>query len=320
MGVDILAWEFDMMQWQLRAVSKAANTASKAIIVTIGLWGLSVGMGSVAIAQVTINSSGIVAGTVTPPNRNPTFNQGTTRVDTDSQGRYFRNGTLLFDASTINPNLVGVDARGRYYVDFRGIPVVSTDGSLTSPAFINGQLDAVQRFNNDELVKFWGNIQDEFVVQGRYTGVAVDAAGNQYQGTFAIRGQGPRYSATNGGSSPTVFDFKSYYNTQATPPIPSQTTVFSYPITAMPVNLTITVPAGTVPLAQPIVPSPPSNVPPSNVPPSNLPPSNVPPVIGTTPPPVDTAGLNSTMLFEVNPVLLKPVPKRVGPRSRVIVR
>ena len=51
-----------------------------------------------AMAQVTINSTGTVIGTITPPSRNPNFNQGTTRVDTDSQGRYFRNGVLVFSA------------------------------------------------------------------------------------------------------------------------------------------------------------------------------------------------------------------------------
>ncbi|NJN48542.1 MAG: hypothetical protein HC805_00375, partial [Alkalinema sp. RL_2_19] len=179
-----------------------------------------------AIAQVTIRSTGIVSGTVTPPNKNPTFNQGTTRIDTDSQGRYFRNGALVFDAQTVNPNLVRMDSNGQFFVDFRGIPVVSTDGALTSAVLKNGQLDSIQRFNHDALVKYWGNIQDELVVQGSYTGIATDPnTGNQYQGTFDIRGQGPRYSDANGGSSPTVFDFRSYYNFQASPAIPPTPTV-----------------------------------------------------------------------------------------------
>jgi hypothetical protein len=201
-----------------------------------------------ATAQVKINSTGIVSGVITPPNKNPNFNQGTTRVDTDSQGRYVRNGILVFDASALNPNLVGVDASGKFYVDFRGIPVVSVNGMLDSAA-LTGQLQPTKRFNNDALVTFWGNIQDEFVVQGNYVGTVTDpATGQQYQGTFAIRGQGPRYSAPNGGSSPTVFDFRSQYNFKANPQIAPKTTVFSYSVTNMPVQLTITVPAGSAPI------------------------------------------------------------------------
>jgi hypothetical protein len=201
-----------------------------------------------AAAQIQINSTGMVSGTITPPNKNPNFNQGTTRVDTDSQGRYVRNGVVVFDASVINPNLVGVDASGKFYVDFRGIPVVSANGTLDS-AVLTGQLKPTQRFNNDALVNFWGNIQDEFVVQGNYVGTVTDpATGQQYQGTFAIRGQGPRYSATNGGASPTVFDFRSQYNFNANPQIAPKPTVFSYPVNTMPVQLTITVPAGLQPI------------------------------------------------------------------------
>ncbi|MBW4469756.1 MAG: hypothetical protein KME45_05055 [Stenomitos rutilans HA7619-LM2] len=208
----------------------------------VPLWAAS------AIAQVQINSTGVISGTITPPNKNPNFNQGTTRVDTDSQGRYFRNGVLVFDASAINPNLVRMGANGSFFVDFRGIPVVSTNGTLDS-AILSGQLQPTQRFNNDTPVNFWGNIQDEFVVQGNYVGTVTDpATGQQYQGTFAIRGQGPRYSDSNGGSSPTVFDFRSQYNFQANPSIAPKPTVFSYPVNAMPVKLTITVPAGLQPI------------------------------------------------------------------------
>jgi hypothetical protein len=266
-----------------------------------------------AIAQVTIRSNGTISGTVSPPNRNPNFNQGTTRVDTDSQGRYFRNGQLIFDASAVNPNLVGVDANGRYYVDFRGIPVVSADGALTSPV-LNGQLDATQRFNNNAPVRYWGNIQDEFVVQGNFTGTATNpATGEQYQGTFPIRGQGPRYSATNGGDSPTVFDFKSSYNFRANPAINPTPTVFSYSIQGMPVQLTVTVPAGLAPIAtgQPIVTSP------------------IAPTPGSTSfPIVNPIGTPATLLFsnsqafDLNHVLLESRPNRpaVGPTSRILLR
>jgi hypothetical protein len=260
-----------------------------------------------AIAQVTIRSNGTISGTVTPPNKNPNFNQGTTRVDTDSQGRYFRNGQLIFDAQTVNPHLVGVDAAGRYYVDFRGIPVVSTDGALTAPT-LNGQLDATQRFNNDAPVRYWGNIQDEFVVQGNFTGTATNpTTGEQYQGTFPIRGQGPRYSATNGGDGPTVFDFKSYYNFRANPAINPTPTVFSYGIQAMPVQLTVTVPAGLAPIAtgQPIAPSPAA---------PNL------PIINSIDTPA-TLVFGNSQSFDLNHVLLKSRPNRpaIGPTSRILL-
>jgi hypothetical protein len=293
-----------------------------------------------AQAQVSINSNGVVAGTVVPPNRNPTFNQGTTRIDTDSQGRYFRNGELIFNAQDINPNLVGVTSSGRYYVDFRGIPLVSVDGSLTSPV-LNGQLRSVQRFNHNVPVTFWGNVQDEFVVQGQFTGTATDpTTGNQYQGTFNIRGQGPRYSDRNGGTSPTVFDFKSYYNFRANPQILPTPTVSSYNFQAMPVRLVITIPAGLQPIApsspnQPIAPIQPPSAPiaPNN-PDSNpifqpiVPPSN--PISPSTPisanPPVNPDPSINTLVpnqafFEVNRVVLESQKARpIGPRSRIILR
>ncbi|NJM47103.1 MAG: hypothetical protein HC860_13850 [Alkalinema sp. RU_4_3] len=268
-----------------------------------------------ASAQVTIKSTGVVSGTVTTPNKNPTFNQGTTRVDTDAQGRYFRNGELLFDAQVVNPNLVGVDARGRYYVDFRGIPVVSEDGKLVSPA-LDGGLNAVQRFNNDRPVRLWGNVQDEFVVQGDYQGTAIDpTTGNQYQGTFRIKGQGPRYSDANGGTSPTVFDFKSYYNFKATPQIVPTPTVKSYFVQAMPVKLTITVPAGVTAL-------PPGTVPPGGgssggggVSGGGGTPIAEPPI------PSETSIFQVPAQFDPNRLVLQGSPQRpIGPRSRVLLR
>jgi hypothetical protein len=261
---------------------------------------------SSATAQVTINSTGIVSGVITPPNKNPNFNQGTTRVDTDSQGRYVRSGVLVFDASAINPNLVGVDASGKFYVDFRGIPVVSANGTLDSAA-LTGQLQPTQRFNNDALVTFWGNIQDEFVVLGNYVGTVTNpATGQQYQGTFAIRGQGPRYSAPNGGSSPTVFDFRSQYNFNANPQIPPKTTVFSYAVTNMPVQLTITVPAGSTPIGTPT--------------PGGGPIGAVPGGGNQTDPVLSIFGQGGT--FEVQRVVLDGAksPVQIGPKSRVLLR
>ncbi len=290
------------------------------------------------VAQVTITSTGVVAGTVTPPNRNPTFNQGTTRINTDSQGRYFRNGQLIFNAQDINPNLVGIDSKGQFFVDFRGIPIVAVDGSL-SATILEGQLNAVQRFNHNTPVKLWGNVQDELVVQGEFTGTAIDpATGNQYQGTFTIKGQGPRYSDPNsGGTSPTVFDFKSYYNFNANPQILPKPTVSSYSIQAMPVKLTVTVPAGLQPVITPIPPpgpptgqpsSPPTGQPSS--PPSASPtapqlsnPSSNPAAFPPNRPPI---AIESTIFatapsFSLNHVVLMPQqPRPIGPRSRIILR
>jgi hypothetical protein len=287
------------------------------------LWFLAVVFG-VAIAlpanaQVTIKSTGVVSGTVTPPNKNPTFNQGTTRVDTDAQGRYYRNGELLFDAQVVNPNLVGVDAKGKYYVDFRGIPVVSEDGTLVSPA-LEGSLNAVQRFNHNRPVRLWGNVQDEFVVQGDYQGTATDpTTGNQYQGTFRIKGQGPRYSDANGGTSPTVFDFKAYYNFKATPQIVPTPTVKSYFVQAMPVKLTITVPAGVTAL-------PPGGgvsgggasgggVSGGGVSGGGVTPIAEPPILS------ETSIFQVPSQFDPNRLVLQGSPSRpIGPRSRVLLR
>ncbi|MFM2430677.1 MAG: hypothetical protein RLZZ511_1890 [Cyanobacteriota bacterium] len=265
-----------------------------------------------AIAQVTVRSTGIVTGTVTPPSRNPTFNQGTTRVDTDAQGRYRRNGTVVFDAQAVNPNLVRLGANGQYFVDFRGIPVVSVDGTLSSPV-LNGQLTQTQRFNNDAPVRYWGNIQDEFVVQGNFVGTATDpVTGAQYQGTFPIRGQGPRYSDANGGSSPTVFDFRSYYNFQADPAINPTPTVFSYPINSMPVNLSVTIPAGLAPIVpgMPALPSTPIG--------PGIAPSLTPPPTPT----LESLVFSGTSRLEVNHLVLQPAvrPAVNGPVSRILQR
>lgn len=246
------------------------------------------------IAQVKVNSSGVISGTVQLPSKNPNFNNGTTRVDTDSQGRYFRNGVLVFSAEAINPALVLTGSNGKSYVDFRGIPVVSIDGTLTSPA-LQGDLKLTQRFNNDTPVKLWGNIQDELVLKGNFVGTVTDpGTGQQYQGTFAVRGQGPRYSATNGATSPTVFDFQSQYR-GTDPKIAAKVTVNSYGISAMPVSLTITIPTTTVNLGtNPIV----------------------------TPNSGDISSLinGDPRFFEINRVILEPSNAPIGPKSRILLR
>jgi hypothetical protein len=282
---------------------------------------------SPAQAQVSITGQGRVSGTVVPPSTNPNFNQGTTRVDTDSQGNYYRNGALVYSAQNYNPNLVGVTAQGRYYVDFFGIPVVSVNGSLVSD-LLTGDLVAIKR-NHNEPVKFYGTIQDEFVVRGQYEGTVTDpATGNQYQGTFTISGQGPRYSDRNVVNGPTVFDFQSHYNTKATPSIPGKPTVFSYSFADMPVKLTVTVPAGLLPTGAgalaptPVVPTGPNSTAPNPTAPNSAVPNTV------VPPATDffsrTDRPNLTrVVFQVGQgegvtagsVRVQPI----GPRSRIMI-
>ena len=251
------------------------------------------------IAQVIVKSSGVISGTVQLPNKNPNFNGGTTRVDTDSQGRYFRNGVLVYSAESFNPAFVQVGSNGKYYVDFRGIPVVSVDGTLTSEA-LQGDLKFTRRFNNDAPVKLWGNIQDELVLKGNFVGTVTDpTTGKQYQGTFEVKGQGPRYSASNGGTSPTVFDFQSQYR-GTDPKIAATVTVRSYGITAVPVALTITVPTNSATTT----------------------------ITGNSGSPIaapdtgDLAGLliGNPRFFEVNRVVLDRQDSPIGPKSRILLR
>jgi hypothetical protein len=246
---------------------------------------------SVAHAQVIINSTGVVAGTIVPPNRNPNFNNRVTRVDTDAQGRYLRNGVVVYQAP--DSRLV-IDNNGNYYVDFVGIPVVSTDGTLTSPVLSNGELQLFNRFNHNVPVRFYGTVQDEFVVNGRYSGIVTNpATGDRYQGTFVIRGQGPRYSDPNGGLSPTVFDFQS----ARSPSVPAVPTVSSYRFSNMPVDLTVTVPAGLQPLS-----------------------ANVPPPPVTNPTSNFSLNTNTNAFFEVSRVVLERQQSAIGPQSRVLPR
>ncbi|MGG6266399.1 hypothetical protein ACQ4M3_08375 [Leptolyngbya sp. AN03gr2] len=289
-------------------------------VFAIALSLVTLGVQSVS-AQVVIRSTGVVTGTVVPPSQNPNFNQGTTRVDTDAQGRFFRNGQLVYTAP--NPALIQTDGQGRFWVDFRGIPIVSTDGTLTSPVLSNGQLDPIRR-NHNAPTRFHGTIQDELVVRGKYTGTATDpSTGLQYQGTFDISGQGPRYSDRNGGTSPTVFDFRSHYNFNTNPQLPPRPTVNSFRIDAMPVQLRVTIPAGLAPIqAPPAAPSPTPITPP--IAPPIAPP--VPNPILPTPisPDFDPSGILSTnQLQQVSRVVLegsRPTPTQIGPSSRILLR
>ncbi|MEH1946867.1 MAG: hypothetical protein V7K77_07905 [Nostoc sp.] len=187
-------------------------SSSSLAAVLIGLSGTS------ASAQITIQSTGTLSGTIQLPRNNPNFNQSITRVDTDDAGTYSRNlGT------NNNPNYVPIyksdyvqvktraDGSLHYFVDFKGIPIVSFNGVLTSPILSGGELTPYKYQGQLAGTTFQGVVQDEFnLTKALYTGIVTDPnTGNQYQGTFEVSGYGVRYSDRNGGATPTVFDFKS---------------------------------------------------------------------------------------------------------------
>ncbi|MCW5313379.1 hypothetical protein GTQ43_06020 [Nostoc sp. KVJ3] len=198
-----------------------------------------------AFAQITIQSTGTLSGTIQLPSINPNFNGSTTRVDTDNTGTYSRNlGT------NNNPNYVPVYKSGyvqvrtrsdgslNYFVDFKGIPIVSFNGVLTSPLLSAGELTPYKYQGRLAGTTFQGVVQDEFnLTKALYTGTVTDPnTGNQYQGTFEVSGYGVRYSDRNGGATPTVFDFKS--------DIPGSPKVTSLEMTNSPLaRITIKVPA-----------------------------------------------------------------------------
>ncbi|WP_427161565.1 hypothetical protein ACQFX9_08375 [Aliinostoc sp. HNIBRCY26] len=193
--------------------------------------------GNSASAQLTIQSTGTLSGNIQLPNFNPNFNNRVTRIDTDSNGTYYRNGNPIYQSNYVKMETTA-DGSLRYFVDFKGIPVISLDGVLSSPALSKGELTDFTYQGKIPGTKFQGVVQDEFgLTKAFYTGVVTDpSTGKQYQGTFQVSGQGPRYSDRNGGESPTVFDFKS--------DLPGQPTVTSLQMKNSPlVRLTITVPA-----------------------------------------------------------------------------
>ncbi|MEH2346949.1 MAG: hypothetical protein V7K55_02915 [Nostoc sp.] len=201
--------------------------------------------GTSAFAQITIQSTGTLSGTIQLPSINPNFNGSTTRVDTDDTGAYSRNlGTKN------NPNYVPVYKSGyvkvqtrsdgslHYFVDFKGIPIVSFNGVLNSPILSGGELTPYKYQGRLAGTTFQGVVQDEFnLTKALYTGIVTDPnTGNQYQGTFEVSGYGVRYSDRNGGATPTVFDFKS--------DIPGSPKVTSLEMTNSPLaRITIKVPA-----------------------------------------------------------------------------
>ncbi|AKG23183.1 hypothetical protein [Calothrix sp. 336/3] len=193
-----------------------------------------------ALADINIQTTGTLSGTITLPSFNPNFNQGTTRVDTDDKGTYSRNGVPVYTSNYVKFK-TNNDGSLSYYVDFKGIPVVSYDSILNSPVLADGKLSTF-KYQGKLDVNLRGTVQDELTIDGLYTGIVTDPkTGLKYQGTFALRGEGPRYSKPNGGQSPTVFDFKS--------DIPGTPTVTSYKMTDSPlVKLKITVPSNTTPI------------------------------------------------------------------------
>ncbi|WP_392481842.1 hypothetical protein [Nostoc sp. C110] len=242
--------------------------------------------GTSAFAQITIQSTGTLSGTIQLPSINPNFNGSTTRVDTDDAGTYSRNlGTKN------NPNYVPVyksdyvkvqtrsDGSLHYFVDFKGIPIVSFNGVLNSPILSGGELTPYKYQGRLAGTTFQGVVQDEFnLTKALYTGTVTDPkTGNQYQGTFEVSGYGVRYSDRNGGATPTVFDFKS--------DIPGSPKVTSLEMTNSPLaRITIKVPAN----ATLITPTPVGG---------NTP-TPAPVVSGDstpTPPPVISGGSTSTL-------------------------
>jgi hypothetical protein len=224
---------------------------------TLAAFILAVG-GTSASAQLTIQSTGTLSGTLQLPSFNPNFNNRVTRIDTDASGAYSRNiGTRN------NPNYVPVyqsdyvkvqtrtDGSLHYFVDFKGIPVISANGILNSPVLSGGELTSFNYQGKIPGTLFQGVVQDEFgLTRGFYTGIVTDPnTGQQYQGTFEVSGQGPRYSDRNGGDSPTVFDFKS--------DLPGKPTVTTWEMNDSPlVRLTIKVPADATLVTAPISSNP----------------------------------------------------------------
>ncbi|MBN3959412.1 PEP-CTERM sorting domain-containing protein [Nostoc sp. NMS8] len=208
---------------------------------------------AIAAQFITIESSGTLSGTIELPRNNPNFNNSITRIDTDEAGTYYRNlGT------NNNPNYVPVyqsdylkvqtrsDGSLHYFVDFKGIPIVSFDGVLTSPVLSGGQLTPYKYQGQLAGTTFQGVVQDEFnLTKAFYTGTVTDPdTGKQYQGTFEVSGYGQRYSNPNGSLTPTVFDFQS--------DIPGLPTITSLTITnATLANLRIKVPIDETSIPEP---------------------------------------------------------------------
>jgi hypothetical protein len=219
------------------------NQFTSAVLSTSSLATLFLSLGtSNAQAQIIIQSTGRLSGTIELPKFNPNYNKVLTRVDTDPTGAYYRNGTLLYKSDYVKVQ-TRPDGSLHYFVDFKGIPVVSFDGVLTSPVLSGGELTPYSYQGKLPGTKFQAVVQDEFgLKRAFYTGIVTDPkTGQQYQGTFEVNGQGPRYSDKNGSETPTVFDYKS--------DVPGTPTVKSMTMSNAPmVKLNIQVPANATPI------------------------------------------------------------------------
>ncbi|KST62504.1 hypothetical protein [Mastigocoleus testarum] len=222
------------------------SALTRTILFGTGLTSLFLGLNSsIVSAQVTpftIQSTGTLSGTLELPAFNPNFNRVTTRVDTDHNGTYFRHGKAVYSSDYVKMK-TGTDGSLQYYVDFKGIPVISKNGAIASPVLSGGELQDYKYQGKIDGTKFQAVVQDEFGIKaGFYKGIVTDPkTGKQYEGTFKVTGQGPRYSDPNGGESPTVFDFKS--------DLPGKPTVTSLEMKNSPlVKLYVEVPADAVPI------------------------------------------------------------------------
>jgi hypothetical protein len=235
---------FVMSASALKSRTKVFTTFSGLLVITSSIAAAIIGFGAeCAIAQITIQSTGILSGNIQLPKFNPNFNRVVTRVDTNSKGTYSRQGVTLYTSNYVKVQ-TRADGSLHYFVDFKGIPVVSFDGLLTSPALSKGDLTSYNYQGKLPGTKFEAVVQDEFgLKKALYTGIVTDPkTGQRYQGTFRVTGQGPRYSQSNGSATPTVFDFKS--------DIPGKPTVTSLKVTNAPlIKLFITIPAGAIPIA-----------------------------------------------------------------------
>ena len=222
------------------------SALTRTILLGTGLTSLFLGLNSsIVSAQVTpftIQSTGTLSGTLELPAFNPNFNRAITEIDTDSNGTYFRHGKAVYSSDYVKMR-TGNDGSLQYYVDFKGIPVISKNGAIASPVLSGGELQDYKYQGKIDGTKFQAVVQDEFGIKaGFYKGIVTDPkTGKQYEGTFKVRGQGPRYSDPNGGESPTVFDFKS--------DLPGKPTVTSLEMKNSPlVKLYVEVPADAIPI------------------------------------------------------------------------
>ena len=238
-----------MQQQNYRKSAFTAILGSGLVATIIALSSSTAFAQQVTTSPLTVNSTGTISGTLELPFFNPNYNKVLTIVDTDKNGVYYRNvGTNK------NPQWVEVyqsdqviqvrkDGSMRPYVKFKGIPVVSFDAIIKSEALSDGEMTTFKYDGRNDMegAVIKGVVQDEFgVKKAYYTGIVTDPkTGIQYKGTFKLDGQGPRYSDSNGGDSPNVFDYKS--DQPGAPRAEPFTIKGDSPL----VKLNITVPEGT---------------------------------------------------------------------------